>query len=330
MLKIFKIYIVIISISLVSCGSSVAEEGKQNLPKDYPHTDFPTTKYLTTNTANDINVKLSNTRQLSKKELKKTNCDPFNKICIDSFLTNQSIIAEIYNNAIETRTAQVNVWRNNMFQKLFIKDIKQIILEPSQRIKLAELLPIDPEQIYGYNFTFDSQRGAIDAVHNDDFVYDLPFETNKSYKILQTYGGKFSHNNEENYYSYDFKMKPGESVTAARGGKIIEVVDGFRYGGTSRKLIGKANYIYIEHDDKTIGVYTHLKHKGVLVKEGDEVQKGQKIALSGNTGFSDTPHLHFSVSKFLKEERLKSIPIKIKTKSGILTKLLKYEKYTKL
>jgi len=216
-----------------------------------------------------------------------------------------------------------------MHSKVFVPDINKIILKGQERKDLIELITADPTVTYGYNFTFDSQKGLIDAVHDDDYIYDLPFETHKEYKMIQGYGGKFSHRGEDNYYSYDFRMPSGSSVTAARDGIVIEVQESFRVGGRAKKLRDKANYIYIEHEDNTIAVYSHLLNNGSLVKVGDFVQKGQKIALSGNTGYSDSPHLHFSVAKFLKGELLQSIPIKISTSEGSSTKLEKYKSYKK-
>jgi murein DD-endopeptidase MepM/ murein hydrolase activator NlpD len=39
----------------------------------------------------------------------------------------------------------------------------------------------------------------------------------------------------------------------------------------------------------------HLSPSGIEVKPGQRVDRGSRLALSGNTGFSSTPHLHFQV-----------------------------------
>jgi murein DD-endopeptidase MepM/ murein hydrolase activator NlpD len=44
--------------------------------------------------------------------------------------------------------------------------------------------------------------------------------------------------------------------------------------------------------------YEHLRHKGVVVNEGEKVKAGQLIGFSGNTGLSPAPHLHFQVNKY--------------------------------
>ncbi|WP_277619852.1 M23 family metallopeptidase [Chryseobacterium angstadtii] len=47
------------------------------------------------------------------------------------------------------------------------------------------------------------------------------------------------------------------------------------------------------HPDGTFAQYYHLKQNGVKVNIGDQVKKGDVIGLSGNTGWSKGPHLHF-------------------------------------
>jgi len=44
-----------------------------------------------------------------------------------------------------------------------------------------------------------------------------------------------------------------------------------------------------------MGLYAHLRPEGVLVRAGQRVRTGQTIGLSGNTGFTSGPHLHFAV-----------------------------------
>ncbi|MBE3087047.1 MAG: M23 family metallopeptidase, partial [Bacteroidetes bacterium] len=58
---------------------------------------------------------------------------------------------------------------------------------------------------------------------------------------------------------------------------------------------GFGNEIIIFHGFGFTTVYGHLNK--ILVSVGDEVTKGQKIAESGNTGYSTGPHLHYEVIK---------------------------------
>ena len=53
----------------------------------------------------------------------------------------------------------------------------------------------------------------------------------------------------------------------------------------------------VQHADGTVARYMHLKLGGVLVALDEAVKQGQRIALSGNTGQTGGPHLHFDVQK---------------------------------
>jgi murein DD-endopeptidase MepM/ murein hydrolase activator NlpD len=55
------------------------------------------------------------------------------------------------------------------------------------------------------------------------------------------------------------------------------------------------NFILVRHDDGTLGEYLHLLTGGVRVRAGARVRRLDFIGLSGNTGFSTQPHLHFHV-----------------------------------
>ena len=53
--------------------------------------------------------------------------------------------------------------------------------------------------------------------------------------------------------------------------------------------LGVVNYLVIDHGDGTFATYWHLSENGLKVKVGDKVERGDWIAVSGNTGNSSTP-----------------------------------------
>ena len=81
----------------------------------------------------------------------------------------------------------------------------------------------------------------------------------------------------------DFITDVGTPVGAAAGGVIQFAGFHPQYG----------NVIDIDHGNDLVTRYAHLSK--VLVKEGDMLQRGRRIADSGNTGRSTGPHLHFEV-----------------------------------
>ncbi|MBD8082923.1 M23 family metallopeptidase [Chryseobacterium caseinilyticum] len=128
--------------------------------------------------------------------------------------------------------------------------------------------------------------------YDKNYQYDLPYKKGESYLMYQGYNGTFSHQNEN---SLDFTMPEGTEVLAAREGMVIEVVQSNNRSCPTRDCAPFGNYISILHPDGTIAQYYHLKQNGAKVKIGDTVIKSQPIALSGNTGWSKGPHLHFNV-----------------------------------
>lgn len=95
-------------------------------------------------------------------------------------------------------------------------------------------------------------------------------------------------------YAYDFAMTTGTAVVAARDGTVIAVEERFSDG--TRKP-GEENYINVRHSDGTLARYFHLTQNGALVDVDQVVVRGQVIGLSGDTGASSGPHLHFHVQR---------------------------------
>jgi len=145
---------------------------------------------------------------------------------------------------------------------------------------------IDPERMTAILL----QKGKIKE--DTSFVYSLPYEKGTSHLLVQGYFSSFSHKNRA---ALDFKMKQGTKILAARDGVVIRLVEQNNQGGRNTKYRQYANLVVIEHADGTKAGYWHLQQNGVLVNLGDSVKQGQVIALSGKTGYSAFPHLHFLV-----------------------------------
>jgi murein DD-endopeptidase MepM/ murein hydrolase activator NlpD len=84
----------------------------------------------------------------------------------------------------------------------------------------------------------------------------------------------------------DFAVKEGTEIIAVADGVIETATWGSAYGTQLVQRIGL-------HSNKVWAIYAHLSES--LVKPGDNVKEGQLIGLSGNTGNSSGPHLHFEV-----------------------------------
>lgn len=81
----------------------------------------------------------------------------------------------------------------------------------------------------------------------------------------------------------DWATPVGTPIYASCGGTVAKAGWGSGYG----------NVIYINHPDGRQTRYGHLSK--ILVSPGQTVSQGQKIALSGNTGVSSGPHVHFEI-----------------------------------
>jgi murein DD-endopeptidase MepM/ murein hydrolase activator NlpD len=93
-------------------------------------------------------------------------------------------------------------------------------------------------------------------------------------------------------YAYDFLMPIGTPVAAARSGVVFLVEERFS-DGTRRA--GEENYVNVLHEDGTLAGYVHFTQNGALVAVGESVVQGQMIGISGDSGSSTEPHLHFHV-----------------------------------
>lgn len=88
----------------------------------------------------------------------------------------------------------------------------------------------------------------------------------------------------KNHTGVDFAMKPGNPIYATGDGIVTNV---------KFELFGYGNQVVIDHGFGYKTRYAHMKTIGVV--EGMKVKRGECIGLSGNSGRSSGPHLHYEV-----------------------------------
>jgi murein DD-endopeptidase MepM/ murein hydrolase activator NlpD len=180
-----------------------------------------------------------------------------------------------------------------------------------QRTLVARLGPKTTAELW-----LDVTPGTPNA-RPKDVEYGYPLRS-QELQIEQGWGGVYSHSDDQNRHAVDFAADIGTPVLAARAGTVMEVESDFeRAGLDTGQYARSANFVRIVHDDGTMALYAHLKQSGVLVRAGQHVRNGEVIGLSGNTGFTTGPHLHFAVQAN-RGMKLESIPFRMFGPQGIL------------
>ena len=147
--------------------------------------------------------------------------------------------------------------------------------------------------------TFENDKKVSEEIIKEEVTYEaVPKIVERGTKIPPTYikpisGGRLSSGfgkrtapkrGASTYHKgVDWATPTGTPVYASCGGTVTKAGWGSGYGYV----------IYINHEDGKQTRYGHLSK--VLVSVGQSVKQGDKIALSGNTGVSTGPHLHFEI-----------------------------------
>ncbi len=163
------------------------------------------------------------------------------------------------------------------------------------RVQPEEFLPV-PESLGGNSAA--NQTKVVSELEKDNASIALAYSRKDkalwtnifSYPILapvivtDPYG--FSRNSGEYVIAHkgvDFHAPPGTKVYAINRGVIRVAKNYITYGNT----------IIVDHGLGLLSIYMHLSK--ISVNVGELVQKGQLVGLSGETGYSEGPHLHLSV-----------------------------------
>ena len=185
------------------------------------------------------------------------------------------------------------------------------VLPARSNTRLALLTAISGGQPLVYTPQFQYSLGDPGGAAQS-YRYPLPWRGGP-FRLSQGANGQYSHYGPKNKYAMDIAMPVGTQIIAARAGVVVKTEN----AQSGRGNDASGNFVRVLHDDGTMGVYLHLKQGSVSVREGQRVTVGSPLALSGNTGNSSGPHLHFVVQRNT-GQGLVSIPYQFNQPLGAL------------
>lgn len=133
-------------------------------------------------------------------------------------------------------------------------------------------------------------------------VYRLPFDDDGDWQCSQgNWDDPVRAHPLDAAYALDFPHAVGANIRASRSGTVVLVENnaGNSLDSTHPSFDPSApqygTAIFIRHTDGTVAVYMHLQFESPTVEKGQFVFQGEIIALSGDTGHSSGPHLHYDL-----------------------------------
>jgi hypothetical protein len=129
-------------------------------------------------------------------------------------------------------------------------------------------------------------------------VYRLPFDDDGQWTFDGLGNWDDPKTGPHQPYDFDFRHPVGGIVRAARGGEVVFVSNIAGNSIVDNTVPGYGTAVLVRHVDNTVVAYNHLKFDSLKVVMHQRVLQGQALGLSGNTGNSTAPHLHFGAVSF--------------------------------
>lgn len=173
--------------------------------------------------------------------------------------------------------------------------------------KLFTLSPINKEQGIGYSYRYTYIRGQLKPRYQPDFLYLLPYSdgvkvrATESTFLRATY---FGDTTPEDWKAYRFHTREQQTVTAARKGRVIDLIDIHEQSELSGvSYTSQVNELTIEHEDGTLAIYRGFQKGSFQVKLDETVFPGTPLGL--NSKYEDRSEFNVSMMVFY----LKSIEL---------------------
>lgn len=161
--------------------------------------------------------------------------------------------------------------------------------------KLSKQRPDDPVQ---FKYKIGYFKGCLDPKVDTGFTYLLPVSPGKSTQAYEL--GTLPKQNAgdpqaKNVYAIRLRMKPGDTIFAARRGTVTEMDVSSNLNDSGVVSAHSDNYIEIVQGDCSFAHYGIIKRNGSFVKPGQEVEAGQPIGLVCGDKYGRGAEIRFDV-----------------------------------
>jgi len=160
--------------------------------------------------------------------------------------------------------------------------------------KLFIISAIDPQADVQFKYQSGFQKGCMHPDVNRNIIYLFPITPGTQAQVYEMSPVKSSSDSAA-WYVLRLKMKPGDTIYAARKGIVNDIQDQNGANDAGQVSIGKENFIEITQPDCSFARYGILKKNSALVKPGQTVKAGQPIGQVGGDSYGRGSDLRFSI-----------------------------------
>jgi hypothetical protein len=149
-----------------------------------------------------------------------------------------------------------------------------------------------------FKYRINYFKGCLHPAVDTGFTYLLPIAPGteaQTYEMQETVKPAPGGPDPKNGYAIRLRMKPGDTLYAARRGRVVEVDVSDDKNDAGTAVNGNLNYIEIAHADCSFGRYGILRKDGAFVRTGQLVEAGEPIGIVGGDSYGRGSDGRFSV-----------------------------------
>ena len=149
-----------------------------------------------------------------------------------------------------------------------------------------------------FRYDYHVAKGCLNVRPDTGFTYLLPISPGKDTHIFElsyTAAKLQGESKPKDYYVVGIHMHSGDTVFAARRGRVTETSDNASLTDSGYTYARDENYVEVAQDDCTFGKYIVFRDSSIFVHPGDWVEAGQPLGIVGGDRYAEGPHVRFSV-----------------------------------